>query len=494
MPGKWGGLDLSRIVTASPVEVSKAIDRFGKPKRSEIRDMQVRHTAWIKKRINIGGKDGWRPQKRHRTGALKWCMELDNMLKTATAVNGLLHFKRDAESELWKPFAWCDWPLLTVVNDQGPDCTCGYFALAYEKELCVDVLFDVHHAVQNDLECGLKAAKAWAFALLLLVPLNLGQGPQHDECLRFHQLHELMTWYFKNNRPEEATLFKAFAAEMLREHADSLNPDEDPHVALWSHLQSKEQFCKQGARVKLCKFMGWYRGVRQLLREWHTLRFRCECLCLEFDFLQGGDLKKKLLVPSSALSHAAELKTTSSRAVQVDAKLLKGVAYNACVITALAMGSGEHRRLAAILIWIAEPLSRWQGHAQQTLKSVSQSETWLCEQSRGGFMELCWDLFETLESQEVLDKTGFFDDFSLGSEEESLGQSVIDDELAETAGVYCLALVGARLKRCSYLILGYPWRLLALNRSMLEATAALHWFKRHLSTFEELKEIRDGGK
>ena len=130
---------------------------------------------WVKKRLAPAGqKDGWRPQERYRAGALKWCLEIDNMLRVSTPWSGLNHL-------VYKPATWLaswdEWPVLTLSQDQGPDCTAGYFAFAYGKGMAVDILTDVHHGAQNDFEVAIKSIDCWPFVLLLLVVLSLALAP-----------------------------------------------------------------------------------------------------------------------------------------------------------------------------------------------------------------------------------------------------------------------------------------------------------------------------
>ena len=79
-----------------------------------------RQLAWLQKDSGESKKAVWRPVKFHRVAARKFCVRLDNQIKTSTCRPGLNWFKYDGTT----------WPGMTLCIDLGSDGVCAYHALS----------------------------------------------------------------------------------------------------------------------------------------------------------------------------------------------------------------------------------------------------------------------------------------------------------------------------------------------------------------------------
>ena len=149
--------------------VSLPVEAVGsKSKVAVAQAINARHRSWLSKRIAPAGqRDGWRPARRYRVAAEKWCASMDNQLRYSTAWGGLNYVKYVAGDETWAPHNWRLWPCFSCAQDQGPDGLSGHHALAYLKDCNVSSIWDWAHGCCRDLEQALKACNMWTLTLFV---------------------------------------------------------------------------------------------------------------------------------------------------------------------------------------------------------------------------------------------------------------------------------------------------------------------------------------
>lgn len=97
---------------------------------------------------------------------------------------------------------------------------------------------------------ALESTTLWSFVVLLLAVLNIGHGPDRDECLRFHQLNEMLRFAMGAFTADSCEPFSAYASDMLTELGSRVHIDigERPIDALWRYLGDRACFPKLGHR------------------------------------------------------------------------------------------------------------------------------------------------------------------------------------------------------------------------------------------------------
>lgn len=267
---------------------------FGKVKTALA--ISERHRCWLRKRLAPeGAREGWRPQKVFRSAARKWVKTIDNQVRYSSSWLGIAHVRFVGDSPLWSPASWRSWPLLQCVQDQGADCVAGWHAMAYGKGCNSQAVWDWPHGLQNDWEGALRRPAMWSLVLLLMVVVNMGHGPDRDECQRFAQVQDMMSFLFEFFTPDSCLLFEHYASAMLDELGTLVPIDvgQAPTEALWAYLKEKAAFPKLGHKTKLCQFMGAQRALAGLLPNWTETLFKAELLCLELDFFAGKSFKEQ---------------------------------------------------------------------------------------------------------------------------------------------------------------------------------------------------------
>ena len=159
-----------------------------------------RQLAWLQKDSGDSKKAVWRPVKFHRVAARKFCVRLDNQIKTSTCRQGLNWFKYDGTRPEWS--SWRTWPGVTLCIDLGSDGVCAYHELSRHFDVNVWMFPDQAHSCQRSFIGVLRETKQWELWLLMLVVWNLEFGPRLEESRRA-QLRAALGKVYVNLRPEE---------------------------------------------------------------------------------------------------------------------------------------------------------------------------------------------------------------------------------------------------------------------------------------------------
>lgn len=454
----------------------------GQSVRLQLASTRERHQAWLKRTAVVAGvRDAWRPVKRHRASAAKWISQNDNQLRVCTAVGGLVCIRPEPSTNSWSEGAWRSWPFASVALDQGGDGLAGLYACQYKPELRLNLFgwFDLSHGACRDVETAFRAVGKWQFMLLMLVPLNLAQGPERDEGMRWQQLQEAFGYMMANQDPEEMDLYQDCADDLLKElKADYEMPGvKAPSVELWHALREVPPLVKKGYKTKLCEYMAWVRSLKEFLKRWHWLRLMCSYISLENDFFTGTNFRKHLAVPLSA-QRAAEMTTsTDANVTQLDSKILRSACQNAVVATWAITSHAPYRRQLCIMVAAVSPLQAWQGEAAKVLRDIASNSAWLADQFRAGFVQHLVETLRTLSDQGVLSSAGFFEYQVMVGSNDLDGCIRGDDDFAKLFGGLVMAVVAARVRRLAYLWFGYPGRLFKLMLGDGEAAQATRAFQ-----------------
>ena len=146
---------------------------------------------WLKRRGEDKEHLGWKPQKRYRTSAKWWLINLDSQIRTSLPLPGLKAFQRKEGHKDWAPKRWQHWKHLTICADQGSD---GLSAVSFLRSLGVSMTFisDWSHGAQNDFYDTLKDLSLWNFWVMMLVVMNVEHGPWADD-VRWNQILDAWT-------------------------------------------------------------------------------------------------------------------------------------------------------------------------------------------------------------------------------------------------------------------------------------------------------------
>ena len=95
------------------------------------RDVQTRHTAFLKKRCNPDAASAtFRPRKRNRQSVVKALRLWDNQIRASTDTQGLVYFSFD-EKSLADPTKWMEEPSISAATDMGGDMVSTAHACLY---------------------------------------------------------------------------------------------------------------------------------------------------------------------------------------------------------------------------------------------------------------------------------------------------------------------------------------------------------------------------
>lgn len=255
-------------------------------------------SSWRKRVRSWLGKSSdaaWRPRKRHRTGAFKWLVNLENSLEAGVGVGGLSKWHiEDVDAE---DVDATKWPLLNLVTDCGSECVSGALFLARHLRLNVDWCPDPSHGVHRDFLGSLKSARLWQHELLMMLTYNNRHG-EWDGNRKFRAAKQGMASYFATFRPTECPLFMALLGGFLRDRQEDYRLNEiGVEASIWAAVRDDKLWETKGTSCNMNGFMGAMREARAEDGRWHARLLSLVFLCLEADLLKGGKLMSLLRRP-----------------------------------------------------------------------------------------------------------------------------------------------------------------------------------------------------
>ena len=520
------------MLFAYPCEVCKTFNAnsvgVGGPSAGDLEAMNTRQKQWLaRKSPAASGGQVWRVPKVHRRSVSSVICNIDAQLARSTCWEGLSQVCYKKEDATWSASSWKEWPALSLVQDQGPDCMSAVHCMHYRLGLNLTEWWDWSHGAQNDAKHALKQAGLWPLTILMLICNNIGHGPERDELLRFNQLQEVLKVIVDNFDHRTSELFKARAPDMLLEMQDTIEFDDtvSANENLWNHIKSHAQYPKLGKKVRLCQFLGFQEENQRMLKDWACRLWKAEMLALECDWLKGKEVDERVKVSTSVLEAADACTSTAAKGSHPDIKLLRGAQQNAAVIVVLTLGEPTHKRIITGVTKLLEPLQHWRGSSAKTVRGaegnedtvnllyihhqaaaaaapspppppstpsaaapptstinacccvVLFSEEWLVQQMKGGYYAQITDTFKLLEDSGVATACGFshWESGSVNSNQDAAYEE--DERLAELLGHFTLSLGAGRVRRAWYAFEGWPHRLLRLLISDEEAVAVVAEFK-----------------
>ena len=438
-----------------------------------------RHVAWVRRTTRAAG-DGvaWRPKKVYRKSAVKFIMQVDNILRYSTAHGGLallvpeLHVSDDS---LWRPSNWRNWPHMILAIDQGGDGVCGSHALLYKLKASITPFYEFVHGANNDLHGVIKEVKKFDLALICLVVFNLAHGPDKDEGMRHEQFQEMSKQLFKHMPLHTSALFRARSAQIIEEMDGSLaiDPDKGAEASLFDVMKDTVHTNVMGDRIKMCQFFGWWKGARVLLQHWSKSLFKAEAVCLEEDWLKGSKFMQLPVVKAEDVASNDMITSTSSKITSVEAKLIRSSCQNNVVTQVALLSVPEYRRQVAHMVYFLELVHEWQGNFIKETKDTAASSAWLIAELGHSFTKHEMNLIKTLSDQSVLRKCGYFEYERYDQEDLEFMAVPRDDEFATLVGDLVFGMVAKRQRRLFWATNGYPVRqvraLVSLADAELEA-------------------------
>ena len=400
--------------------------------------------------------------------------------------DGLRRFRPDDRLDIWRD--WRLWPHVSIVLDRGSDGVAGVAALLYSKEhkLNCSVWFDNSHDGWRSVLEAVRDNGLYGFIILVMIACNLLEGPDGTD-LRYNQLRSASADLFKNTTPKTNALFRHYFRDLRSELDDRLPLDETTDVdKVWTTLRSWALARPKKYRLHLNRFQGVVSEGTYLLSHWYSSLCVAEFAALELDFMKSADMTVKLKLPATGADAQADTSTT--KAVQVDARAIRAAAQNAVVVTVLLLQQSTHRRLLQMIVDSAMPVTMWHGVQNRACRDVAKGADWAVGQVTGDFMEHISLVMGALVDEAAATRCGFA---IAGGENAKFifnaGEVSFEDEMAQTWGNIVLSLVVARIKRALPQLVGYPWSLLGALKGEAHRDAILKAFELHYHDHERMK-------
>ena len=176
------------------------------------------------------------------------------------------------------------------------------------------------------------------------------------------------------------------------------------------------------------------------------------------DFLKGKRLEERLVIKAGLAEHVGEGGgTTNPVRVTLEDRSLRNCCQNSVAIAALVLADTTNERIVSLIVSASESLLDWHTTQSQELRDVTRTSAWLLDQISGGIEGHINTTLRSLMSVKVLDKCGFLR--PPPTDPDALEYALLlEDDFADIAGQYVVALVAQRRRRLLYLLEGWPWK------------------------------------
>ena len=412
-------------------------------------------------------------------------------VRVSTDLGGLKAFHLSKEEAAQVP--WQSWRHMSLASDQGADMLSSTHALQFLEEIKCNVTpyYDPSHGSNRDFWLAVGEMQLKNFMLLAMIAINLPHGPDETD-LRFNQVRQTMTRYYSSTTPALSPIFQRLAGHMIKEKGDAVEPQhgESIEAALWRHLEQETYYKKKGYKTNKGRFHAVVHDGLELLSRWHCTLFEVTVPCIELDMIQTAALPKIKLALAGA-DVASNQESTSSKLVSAADRSLRSCGANAMVISLALLSDPSNRRILAIACCLAKPTMSWHGHASRELRDVKRSQAWLLEQVRGGAAMAAFEVFGVLKCADFLTVSGFLPISDGAFADWERHEIASEDEFAELAGGFALSMLKYRLRRTLFQVASWPYRLVLLLGTDLEAEAVLREFRAAFELHEAFKGIAD---
>lgn len=177
--------------------------------------------------------------------------------------------------------------------------------------------------------------------------------------------------------------------------------------------------------------------------------------------------------------------TTSAKRVTADARVLREAAQNAVAISVAFTSDDMNRRELAILTRLPEPIKKRQGLCNQLCRNLDGNVEYAIDVCTGGYFGHLEEIAELVTSRSVLTSAFFVADVVAHRN----APLIAEDELADLAGQFAMALIFSRLRRSLDRVYGWPSRLRGALRSPSHEEAIFNDFGQDIAVFKNLRSL-----
>lgn len=464
----------------------EAVEKHGK---AATRAINARYLQWHRRHVSSSKKVGWRPRRRYRLSCKKWMESKDNLVSVGTCFNGIASFMPAKSPIEFATHNWARWPHLNLISDQGPGAVAGMFLLKHKVEAQANITewWDETHCLHNDVIGAYKSFQLLPFVLLTMCIQNLPHGPEKERDMRLQQMREVVSMVFQVFEPGNCVSYARHSSRMLQQHAGDFEVvlGSTLEESLWRYMADVAPFEKQERRSLMCRFMSWVRGSKLLLKQWDTLLWKLEFLCIEMDMVSNLDYRRRLVVKQGLLNDAQTTHTTSATVPSLDSKILRSCCQHAAVVSLAVLSDFRHRRLLAVMYHSASSLEEAHGYQNKLCRISADCSSYIVSDLNGGFLDQLRAVFSVLESPSALTDCEF--EMQLpGRVPQNSPMFFEEDEWAAMLGGLRLNLVSNRARRRLWLF-GWPRRWAKVVDDKVDARLVIREFQADLEAQRNLE-------
>lgn len=382
----------------------------------------------------------------------------------STELNGLGAFVHRAADAAWAPRQWRGWPHLSIAMDQGSDGVCAVWWLQ-SQGVNLSVWCDPSHGAWADTKQSLKDTNLLGFWMLVMVGYNVPHGPWNDDA-RYALLKEAFADFQRNHTAKTSELFQHHAAEILHDIGgrSQLPGEKAVDEELWDMMCRESPVARKGYKVNLNRFFHGLQVARDDMRHWTARLMLYQFTAIENGMLASRRPPKVKAVASSSAAGSEEKPTTDATRLDVLERGIRRAGANALEIAVTLFEDRANKTLVRIILASTEPTEKWHRLQAHQLRSVEGSVAWLRSQFSGDWIEHVHLTLRRLSMTTVLEFCGFHLPSAVQPEDWTPlpGEILLQDDFAEVFGSMSVEMVKHRMKRCLWLLRGWPNRMAAV--------------------------------
>ena len=253
---------------------------------------------------------------------------------------------------------------------------------------------------------------------------------------------------------------------------------------MFNWMSSYNFFEKKGHMVNLVRFQSIVHFLSELIDKWYAKLCKCEYAALECDMLSSKALKDRVLLKVTGADEGASedrMKKTS-----VFDRTARSCAQNAVVTSVLFLADPVNRRLAVIIARTGQFVKKCQNAHVDECRTVEGCQKWLRDMVRGEYMHFVGQTLATMTEISIVREAGFVEDMAADKfyDEDAV---ILEDDLADTWGLFNLGLSTGALKRWLPILIGWPWSAVRVLDEGELATKCCEEFAAQYASFKARK-------
>eukprot|EP00974_Lingulodinium_polyedra_P056373 5420991-Lingulodinium_polyedra.AAC.1 len=150
-----------------------------------------------------------------------------------------------------------------------------------------------------------------------------------------------------------------------------------------------------------------------------------------------------------------------------------------------------NKNVVQMVVSLASPTLKWHQHQNSTLRDATASRDWIKKQIAGDFMKSVCETVQLLSNDGIISEVGFTvkAGFSANWDQDTIDKTIVmEDEMAEFFGQFCMCHVRHRLRRDLW-VFSWPCGMAHVLSGPVAAASTIAAFKEDWDIWERFEHL-----